>query len=52
MSIEMEMMRRLAGLEAEVGRLKTMETPHLNSGINDFLLLPGLVGFWPMSSVQ
>lgn len=48
----MEMVRRLAGLETEVERLKTMETPHLNSVINDFLLLPGLVGFWPMSSVQ
>lgn len=47
-----ELVRQIEAQKAEIERLKTLESPRLNSVINDFLLIPGLVGFWPMSSVQ
>jgi len=47
-----ELVRQIEAQRGEIERLKTLESPRLNSVINDFLLIPGLVGFWPMSSVQ
>jgi hypothetical protein len=51
MSFEQDVVRELAILRREVERLKAGENPY-PAVLARFLALPGLVGFWPMSSVQ
>jgi len=53
MSNEQALWNQVRTLERDIERLKTHESGKtIGDAIGSYLALPGLVGFWPMSSVQ
>jgi hypothetical protein len=46
-----DLQRRMRSLERAVGRLQRLETASIDQLLSAFLALPGLRGFWPLTSM-